>query len=1036
MPMHNLSVRRFMFPFAIIVFLAVGVAELRADDPFDFGPVVVPPGERPAQPPHEEPPRRTPEDAAIARDIADLAKWPGRVGSRAAESLLLRGDGVVAPLCDVLARDESPMQPGAAWVLGHVGEASHVPLILRAAARRRNGSRAEVFFEAAHDLDPKRAKDWLFSLLPLKRPVFRAKATDFLIDHMSPDDGTRVVRLLDSPKTGVRTAALRLLGAAQVPDTVERILEALADPAPEVARTASILLAFRADDALVKRLNELAAEGFPRERAYAILALVEVARTQNESRFETATLAELAGRRGLLHPEKLSRGAAAVGLAFGAIESKDPNLAALLDRTVVDVLIDTVGGEHFRDHSSLSEPVFSALRRLSGLDLPATAVAWAIWWRTERERFQARRPLLVVLDEDLPFAFVRFEVVASDGGRRRATFRSEDGSVQVGEYALGRDAFKALVEAIEEAGIYEVEGADEVRADEHVLVTLGVMNQKRRMAVPSSDPRHALLRMRMDSLEDTNLWQHYRDTDRWPNAAEWWRTQAEVMAAADPSERTELLRAAIVHAYDDLPTAAARAEALDRLENLRLQDEKAGSLSADEARALVSAATAAIAFGELEVRAVEYALSHEAASRVRGDLVEALASRTEPGACDLLARLLARGGPLEVRDAFADPRPGLRGAAARAAQALLEESRILEPEDASKLASALRPGLEVLARDDEGPVAVRAIVALQRMGDGGGVVALERLYKAGDRGAKIAVIEALGEMPADEAWPFFSLVLAEERAPGADVMRAAALKSMARTGHPRAAELLVFYLLNDANRSVRVAAGDALVDEGSDGARYVLIRALTEGQPDAERRARLVDTLGRFHGDVVRSVLGSYLEDRDPTVSHVAALRLADLGEARTVPYLIEVLRGKSPAMAQAALRALENVTYVCFDLTGHEVLAEQYERWYQTARITSVSEPERAWFRAALRERGYDVGLLAGYLAGEADPTAVPVLIRALRDEDAVVRRGAARALARITGLSMGEVRRSTSLRDATAVADQWARWWARIRNPAGDAR
>ena len=77
-------------------------------------------------------------------------------------------------------------------------------------------------------------------------------------------------------------------------------------------------------------------------------------------------------------------------------------------------------------------------------------------------------------------------------------------------------------------------------------------------------------------------------------------------------------------------------------------------------------------------------------------------------------------------------------------------------------------------------------------------------------------------------------------------------------------------------------------------------------------------------------------------------------------------------------------------------------------------------------------MGPLTPYVAGENDPIAVPVLIHAMRDDEVVVRRGAAIALERITGLSMGTVDRTTAKREAERVADEWSRWWERVKGPS----
>ena len=74
------------------------------------------------------------------------------------------------------------------------------------------------------------------------------------------------------------------------------------------------------------------------------------------------------------------------------------------------------------------------------------------------------------------------------------------------------------------------------------------------------------IKMRMDALMDANLWQKYRDTDKWPDAQAWWKTNVDAIAQASPEERRALLQAAIVFAYDNLPSENDRREALNRLD--------------------------------------------------------------------------------------------------------------------------------------------------------------------------------------------------------------------------------------------------------------------------------------------------------------------------------------------------------------------------------------------------------------------------------------------------------------------------------------
>ncbi|MFV1958758.1 MAG: HEAT repeat domain-containing protein, partial [Planctomycetota bacterium] len=475
----------------------------------------------------------------------------------------------------------------------------------------------------------------------------------------------------------------------------------------------------------------------------------------------------------------------------------------------------------------------------------------------------------------------------------------------------------------------------------------------------------------------------------------------------------------------------ARPAPLALLEDLMREDEKVGGLSGPEVRDLVQAATHAVAFGGVEERAVRLAMLQKTSAKVRKDLVESLAARSEPAAAVVLADLLVSGGLPAVREAIADARPAMRVAAARAARRLIEEAGAANAAALKRTADALRPGLEVIARDDVPDVAIRAAVALHALGEPKALDRLEAIYKAGNTGVKVAVAAALGDVKADDAYPLLNLMLANERGRESGVLRAAALQALGRTKHVNAVNLLIFYLLNDADPGVQHAAANALIDLGSDGSRLAVIRALTEGHPDPARRASLVAILGHFPGGAVRDVLQSYLEDKDAPVARAAALALAAQNVAASVPYLIEMARSGNAAEGEDAIRALENVSLVRFRSRGHKVIAEEYEAWYRTARITAAREPDRAWLRDALHKQGYDVGPLTLYVAGQPDPTSVPLLIRALRDEDPLIRRGAAIALGRITGLSFGEVGRATSLRDASRVADAWSRWWSRVKGP-----
>ncbi len=964
-----------------------------------------------------------PTERAIRADLAELRGWPDQRGAqRAAESLYLRGTDVVPYLVEALRDGDPALHPGAAWVLGKVGEPVHVQVILAAAAKRTNASRADVFFRAAYGLSAEHARTWLIGFLGLaNRPTFRREATRFLAENLTPADAPAVLQLLDGRKPAVRIAGLHLLRAASVADADERLVQSLSDTDADVAAEAAMILGRGDSTVMVQRLNELARGGDARERGYATLALAESARVRQGEPFESATLLALAGQRGLAHPIKFNRATAAIGLAFGAPSSRDESLLALLDESVVDVLIDTIGGEHFREYESVRGATFAALRRLSGKDLSETAVEWAQWWRGARGSFRARRPLERLEPGDLVRASVRVTVVEANGLRRSAEFAPASAPTRPDVLWLTDEAFGAFVEFLESLGIFRGPESAQDRTDEHIAVTLSVGNQRRRMTLRPEDDTEAggrattRLRLRFDALLEANEWQVYVDTDRWLDRKVWWDRNQAVLAEAGPDERTSFVRSAIVAAFDDLPDDLARAQALYRLQRL------GGRLSGPEAATLAEQLAGAPAFGTMEKDGLRWIMGqgHE---DVRATLLNALAQRREEDARAVLARILVEGGVAALRESYADARPGIRAAGAMGTRLMIAGDGFeVDPAVRERAVERLRPGLEVLALDEEPRVSVEALLALAVLGDTAVVGRLETLFRDGDMRTRLEVARALGYIPGNAAHPFLTRILAE-RGEGGGGLRAAALRSMARGGHKDAVRLLGYYLTNDADPSVQEAAADALAELASPEARFLVVDELMRGPTQPERRARLVDTLGRFEGDVVDEQLRRHLGDESPAVVAAAALRGAERGLGETVPYLVALLRRGSPSEKDRARVALELLTSLRFDEPSPTDAAVRYESWYEHERVGNA----RTWFRDALKRKGYDVSGLGLYVRGELDEGTVPFFVRVLRDPDPVLRRNASRALEAVTGERLGAVDLATSPRRAEEVATLWTDWYA----------
>ena len=484
--------------------------------------------------------------------------------------------------------------------------------------------------------------------------------------------------------------------------------------------------------------------------------------------------------------------------------------------------------------------------------------------------------------------------------------------------------------------------------------------------------------------------------------------------------RRDRLAHAIVASFDDLTTDAQRTEALDLLDRMNVE------LTDADAMALLSVATRSNAIGPVEARVIERmaALGRAALS---DPLIDALSSSGAPAAQRILATTLSTAGVLRVRESFADPRPGVRAAATNAAVLLLTAPGSKDPVVNRRLSETLEGGLKSLLVDPDPLVKVGAAGALALLGAPGMLDALEAVYREGPGSVKIAVAEALGRIGGSEVHPLLVRIVAEEGKDSGPV-RAAALDAMARSRHPDAVRLLVFYLLKDQDEGVQQAAESALVSLGTEDAMGALVDQLNQGTLEGDRRVRAVRALGKFEGPLVRETLGRYLEHTDPKVTDHAALGLARQNEGVAVPYLIAILRRPEEPLRPQALEALQGVTSIVLLVNGYEAAADQYETWFRSHK----EQGDRAWFRDALVKRGYDVAGLAGYVKGDPDVAAVPTLLKALRDDERVLRRNANLALRRVTGRTFGAVDRDTSPDAARRVADRWAAWWRDAAPPA----
>ncbi|MGH7162904.1 MAG: hypothetical protein ACREID_05425, partial [Planctomycetota bacterium] len=450
----------------------------------------IPKDERPG--PEDE--AREGEQDALETTLRRLAGWPSDRSMRAAERLIVlkeKSRDLVRKTLLSSSGEDAPLKPGAAYVLGRIGDKSDFLMLILAAAEPLQHKNAEVFLEAAWRLSPEEAVAEAFRFFSLTTSTLRRQALDFVRGRVSKGNLDAIRALLDpqiSPRPFTREIGLtlleRLVENGELPwrEAGETFYKALGDASPQVARRAMLLLASRNDPDNVDRLNRLVTEepSYWRQRSYAALALAILAGAFKTDAIRPETIEALKGERGLAHrKEMLARASAALALAQAALRSGDRGLIRLLDREIPIVLIDSVGAgrKHYLDFASVMPQAYSMLRRITGQAFPDQAPLWARWWQDNGHRFRAQRELLDVDERDLPDVTVDFRPPSGGEPLRLATAGDRPPVFLHGRaLAVPREEMAAILALLRETGFFAAPESDPaaVEADSaRVVIRVG-----------------------------------------------------------------------------------------------------------------------------------------------------------------------------------------------------------------------------------------------------------------------------------------------------------------------------------------------------------------------------------------------------------------------------------------------------------------------------------------------------------------------------------------------------------------------------------
>lgn len=201
--------------------------------------------------------------------------------------------------------------------------------------------------------------------------------------------------------------------------------------------------------------------------------------------------------------------------------------------------------------------------------------------------------------------------------------------------------------------------------------------------------------------------------------------------------------------------------------------------------------------------------------------------------------------------------------------------------------------------------------------------------------------------------------------------------------------------LSDRDEQQREVVAAALGELGHPRAVFPLRQAL--GDVSAAVRAAAAEALGKIGSSEGVPGLMSALEDREPEVRAAAARSLGWIKEPEGVPRLLEVLRDADEDVQRAAAEALADIGEPAFE--GLAAALNDRRAVQAAEALGLLGTPDAVpLLLAALKQSEADVRRAAAQALGRiGDPEALSALGLALRDAQEVVQRAAAYALAEL---------------------------------------
>lgn len=798
------------------------------------------------------------------------------------------------------------------------------------------------------------AGDYLMRLLTSQRSIVRRHARDALIPLIRAEHVGRLLDLSEIGDRGVQRACLRLLGHAPLtPDISERLMRGLGQE-PELAIVAAEALAEQGTPIVSDLGTILTRPAIGRSFGYASYALAKIERDDvRRPLFEEAMLAPMLSELDV--PDSFQRSAVALGLASMAWRSDDLDGERYRDRDVIGALLDVVAPDAYVDHLASLQPIARArLVGLVGQDFGSNRVQWRSWWNGVKElpRFVAARRAIAV--DESQAGSVRIEFRGAAGrvfvrGPKSAEPDLDDGGLA---FVVDEERMYALIEELRALGFMSNRRVAETPdvPDGRVLI-LDIAGVEARTEPGIATEQIERLGSKVLEVADAEFWQTFRDPEREPDAAAFWRSETRWRGQHTPQEWDGRIVARLLGSLGRLE-GGSRELAIGRLQSIENYREY---VTVEQATTLLDIAKAAREWDDATLRLVGLALEAEG-DTVWRQAVELAAERdaATAGRVRALPTLFKLLGLERVRQLVSDGDGRIR----RVAIQELAQARDLQ----------IIPTLLEIAQNQNDNRVIRE-----------------------------TAIFALGEMRVAKARELLMSMIENSAEAGLDSRgRRTTLRALGGIGGPGVVRVLKgAFLSTDALDQRAAVQGLGKMREplaAQELARIVKLRGEDEIGSIAADQLRL-------HGDLLATpALLGYLGDPSPDVRRRAALLLGQFQDPNAIEELSKML--DDPKTSLRASQYLYATTGI--DIVTARNRFEALRSW----RLTHRSDDQGRWLLEALERGSVPHDLTSPMLVPGAGIAAVPELVRLGRSlENPFLRALVGRLLRRTTGEDYGNL-------------------------------